>query len=141
MKYQKNKIQSATFSNVIELVQDMMESAINLEEDYSAVTLVANPELTQKVFRTFSNITVNGLEVEYGMVEINNEEYDDLYYLTFGKDGRLWVEPAWHEDNQWHKAGYLQNESDINYIEDLDINDEIMDVLEDANVLTFAIMD
>ena len=128
-----------TFSCVEELVNDMIDTILEFDDEFASVTLVANPEIINKVFKEFSSIEVNGFEINYGVVEIDNEEYDDLYYLTFGNDGKVWVEKAWHEDNQWHKAGYLYTESDLVYLAGCDSCKEIIDAIEGNEILIFDI--
>ena len=135
------KNRETTFSCVEELVDDMIDTVLEFDDEFASVTLVANSELTNKVFKEFSSIEVNGFEISYGIVEINNEEYDDLYYLTFGNDGKVWVEKAWHEDNQWHKAGYLYTESDLVYLAGCDGCKEIMDAIDGNEILIFDIED
>lgn len=139
MRYIKDTIQKTEFSCIDELVQDMVEVILNAEDEYTAVTLVANTDITIEVFKKLSAIEVNGFKTNYGIVGLNTEEYDDLYYLSLGKDGKIWVEPAWHDDNKWHKAGYLLTEGELLYIPNCDVNSEIIETISNNNILIFSI--
>ena len=140
MKYLKNdKVQTTTFTSIREIIEDMIETTLNSEEGYGRVTLVAKIELIEKILKMFSATEVNGFEISYSLISIDTLEYDDLYYLTFDNDGKIWVEKAWHNDNRWHKAGYLYTESDLMYVFSDDINDEIMEEIDNNNILVFDI--
>ena len=139
MKYSKNKFRNITFSCIEEIVDNMIDDVMKSNEEYYTVNLIANTDIMSEVFKRFCEIKKNGFEIDFGIIEINTEEYDDLYYLTFGKDGKLWVEKAWHEDNQWHKAGYLYNGSEITYICECDTNSEIVSIIDSDEILIFDI--
>lgn len=141
MKFIKTKYQRTTFSCIEELVDDMVETIIEAKDEYTTVTVIAKAETMLKVFRELAITEINGFEVDFAVIGIDTEEYDDLYYLSLSKDGKLWVEKAWHEDNQWHKAGYLYNESELTYLFNYDANNEIMEAIEGNNVLIFDIED
>lgn len=134
-KYEQ--IQNTTFNCIHELIGDAIETVMESDEEYASVTIVANSDLTESLIKTLSNTEVNGFDLTYGIIEINNEEYDDLYYVTINTDGTLWCEPAWHEDNQWHKAGYLYTEGEVIYLMSEDVNDEIIEALGENNILIF----
>ena len=139
MKYSKNKFRNITFSCIEELVDNMIDDVVKSNNEYYTVNLIANTEIMTEAFKRFCEIKINGFEIDFGIVEINTEEYDDLYYLTFGNDGKLWIEKAWHEDNQWHKAGYLYTESDFVYLAGCDGCKEIMDAIDGNEILIFDI--
>ena len=141
MKYSKNKFRNITFSCIEELIDNMIDDVVKSNNEYYTVNLIANTEIMTEAFKRFCEIKINGFEIDFGIVEINTEEYDDLYYLTFGNDGKLWIEKAWHEDNQWHKAGYLYNNSEITYICECDTNSDIVSIIDSDEILIFNIED
>ena len=138
MKYIKNdKIQNTDFYCIHELINDALKTVLESDDECGSVTIVANGELAEDLVKTLSNTEVNGFDLTYGIIEFNNEEYDGLYYVTINKDGTLWCEPAWHEDNEWHKAGYLYTEGLLVYIMSDDVDDEIIKALGENNILIF----
>ena len=141
MKYSKNKFRNITFSCIEELVDNMIDDVVKSNNEYYTVNLIANTEIMTEAFKRFCEIKINDFEIDFGIVEINTEEYDDLYYLTFGNDGKLWIEKAWHEDNQWHKAGYLYYNSEITYICECDTNSDIVSIIDSDEILIFDIED
>ena len=134
-KYEQ--IQNTTFNCIHELIGDAIETVMESEEEYASVTIVASCELAEDLIKTLSSTEVNGFNLTYGIIEFNNIEYDGLYYVSINKDGTLWCEPAWHKDNEWHKAGYLYTEGTLIYIAEDDINDEIIETLGENNILIF----
>lgn len=131
------KIQKTEFQCIHELIGDVIETVVELDDEYGSVTIVANCELAEDLVKTLSNIEIDDFEITYGIVEFNNIEYDGLYYVTINNDGTLWCEPAWHGDNEYHKAGYNYTEGNLIYIWSEDIDDKIIETLEDNNILIF----
>lgn len=131
------QIQSTEFYCIHELINDAIETVMESDEGNASVTIVANPLLTESLVKALSCTEVNGFDLTYGIIEINNEEYDNLYYVTITNDGEIWCEQAFHEDNQWHKAGYLYAYAELMYIMSEDVNEEIIKTLGENNILIF----
>ena len=43
--------------------------------------------------------------------------YNREYLVSFDEEFVLSVEPLWHEDNEYHKAGYLSFDADVCYVD------------------------
>lgn len=73
-------------------------------------------------------------EVTVGSISITDEEYDGYtkeYYVSIDGDYIVDVQPAWHDKNDYHDAGYYGFEAEDVFI-DGDANSAILKVIDNA---------
>lgn len=61
-------------------------------------------------------------------IDVQNESisgYDKEYYIMLTKELYLFIEPAYHEDNEYHKAGYYEDFSDMIFVDE-DVRGEVL---------------
>ena len=70
-------------------------------------------ELVKAIIRAEKDVVIDGVNLN---PEIMNG-YDREYLVSFDEEFVLSVEPLWHEDNEYHKAGYLVFDADVCYVD------------------------
>ena len=91
-----------TFSCVEELVNEMIDTVLEFDDEFASVTLVANPEIINKVFKEFSSIEVNGFEINYDNLLASRSDLFDL------ADGYI----SAYFDSKDLKGKYFNNNND-----------------------------
>lgn len=79
----------------------------------------------------------NGINISHG-IDLENYEaqhYDKEYVLYLDHFG-VTVEKMWHEDNEWHKAGYYDTDCDVAFVHE-DCNSKILNSIESNKILGF----
>lgn len=140
MKYNKQEnIQETTFHCIHELISDMVETVMTSEDEYAFVTVACNQDLAEDLIKTISNTTINGFEFYFGFINFDTNDYEKEYYITINSDGELSCEKAWHEDNEYHKEGYLYTVGEVIYVfmDEYGVEKELIDALKDNNILLF----
>ena len=77
----------------------------------------------------------------FGCVELYDplwNGYTKEYYVSVDENLKIDVEPAWHEKNEWHDAGYLRADSSIAFIHS-DASSKIIEALKDCTCAEFFI--
>ena len=80
-------------------------------------------------------------EVDFGNIELNNPQwngYNKEYYVSVDENFEVNVEPAWHEKNEYHDAGYYRADNSIALIHS-DANSKILEALKDCDCAEFEI--
>lgn len=83
-----------------------------LAEDGLVVCSVLSSEQAFELLRELSIYD----DVQLGSIHLQNgdyECYDREYYVTLDTDMVLDIEPAWHNGDDKHSAGYAYNEADV----------------------------
>ena len=70
-------------------------------------------ELVKAIIRTEKDIDIYDIDLNSEMVMGYNREY----LVSINEDFVLAVNPLWHEDNEYHKAGYLGFDADVCYVD------------------------
>lgn len=100
-----------------ELAKIMLDDANEGQVVVAALFFENASELVKEIIRQADSIEIDGIE----MASVDYSGYYKEYYVTvdkFEKTGLLLdVEPAWHEENEYHKACYYDFEADKLFIE------------------------
>lgn len=70
-------------------------------------------ELVKAIIRAEKDVVIDGINLNPTMMT----GYDREYLVSFDEEFVLSVEPLWHEDNEYHKAGYLVFDADVCYVD------------------------
>lgn len=70
-------------------------------------------ELVKSIIRAENDVVIDGINLNSEM----STGYDREYLVSFDENFVLSVEPLWHEDNEYHKAGYLIFDADVCYVD------------------------
>lgn len=70
-------------------------------------------ELVKAIIRAEKDVIINGIDLNPEIMTGYNREY----LVSFDEEFVLSVEPLWHEDNEYHKAGYLSFDADVCYVD------------------------
>lgn len=103
-----NKI---VFDSIEALAECMMTDANKGDTAYAVCFLDDASELLRELMR-FTEVTIGG-------INITKEEYNGYskeYFISLDGDMVLDIEPAWHESNEYHNAGYLWFDAEKVYI-------------------------
>ena len=69
-------------------------------------------------------------ETEYGSIELeipNSNQYKKEYYIVLDDEFKIFVQKAFHDDNEWHEAGYYNfGDSDIVALIDSYANSQVI---------------
>jgi hypothetical protein len=137
LKYNFDRIQDTDFCCIYSLIDDIIESYIELnEDDDNTVSVIADQYLAQDLFRLISQIEFkDGCRVDFGYVEFDDYEYGDEYIVSLMFDGRLSCEKLRTDNGEC-----LYCEAGLIYIqEDLDSNVFIkMTEYAENNILIFG---
>lgn len=100
-----------TFASYADLADHIMQHVFKNE----CVTLIAYHSETAQIFKEL----MDWHKCMPGAITFEMPEwggYDAEYILTVDTDGLVYIEPMWHEANEYHKAGYIDFESDYTMI-------------------------
>lgn len=139
MKYNFDKIQNTDFCCIYSLIEDVMESYIELNEDDDiTVSVIADQYLSQDLFRLLSQIQFqDGCRFDFGYVEFNDYEYGDEYIVSLTFDGKLSCEKLRNDGECLYcEAGLIYIQEDLN-------SDVFMKMTEydENNILIFGFED
>lgn len=98
-----------------ELCREMIN---DVKKGFSSTAVVIGDKVVELMF----DLMYSGKKAT--IIDYNTCDYCGEYYVTVFDD-ELYCNPAWHKENEYHKAGYLLKESDINYIQN-DCNSQIL---------------
>lgn len=90
-------------------------------------------ELVKAIIRAEKDVVIDGINLNPEMMT----GYDREYLVSFDEEFILSVEPLWHEDNEYHKAGYLVFDADVCYVDGSAHNAAIECVDRDACYAVF----
>lgn len=115
-----------SFSDHAEVAEYIMELAFHGNTVYTACKY-DDARILLKELASYRESTIESAMIagpEY-------DGYDKEFYITVDKCFNIFVEQAWHEDNKWHPAGYLNFEADF-FLLFGDCNSKIIEaVMED----------
>lgn len=88
-----------------------------------------------------TNLIRNGIDISHGidLEDYEAQHYDKEYVLYLDHFG-VTVEKMWHEDNEWHKAGYYDTDCDVAFVHE-DCNSKILNSIESNKILGFDLSD
>lgn len=115
---------------------DFVEEVIDYLDCDDMVTIIGHYEFVKEVFKEliFYGFDV-GCCVELEEPEVNS--YYDEYFVDI-REGKVSVEKAWHEKNEWHDAGYLTCMSKIVFVHE-DCNSKMLDSIESELVFEVSV--
>lgn len=84
-----------------------------------------------------ANLIRNGIDISHGidLEDYEAQHYDKEYVLYLDDEG-VTVEKMWHEDNEWHKAGYYETDCDVAFVHE-DCNSKILNSIECNEIFGF----
>lgn len=100
-------------------VNSALEVAINMLEEASEGKYVYSVLFYEEAVAVM-RVLLNDNDIDIFTVDICDPEcngYEKEYYLTLDPEMVLSCEPAWHEKNEYHDAGYLKFDADVIYID------------------------
>lgn len=116
-----------TITNYKELAQKMIDLSEVGETAY-AVCFYDDAICIMKELMKNDNIDIASVVIS--PFEYNG--YEKEYYISLDGNSVLDIEPAWHDDNEYHKAGYLWFDADVVYI-DSNANSAILKCIDDSH--------
>ena len=123
-----HNIETLDFDTVDDFVDEIINNVLG-EEDYVNCTTVANYELVNSIIR---KLLIVDESFNLSMIDIDNIDYDDLYYLTITSDFKIYCEPIYYKGEQ------LLNESIYTYIHE-DASWKVLDKLGNEFKCIFGI--
>lgn len=101
-KRQEKNMKKVTFNRYEEIVEQMLDIASEGEVVYTICFLDDAIGIMRQLL-SHDETTIGGINI----AQEEYAGYDKEYFVSIDGDYIVDVEPAWHEDNEYHKAGYL----------------------------------
>lgn len=112
------------FNSCEAMAVNMIENACDGKITYTILFYDEAIEVMRHIISLSPDISFGGINIT--PVEYNG--YDKEYFVVLSDDLTLDIEPAWHEKNQYHNAGYLGFDSDLIYIDSNANHDVLKDI-------------
>ena len=108
-------------------------------KEYKTATVVCPYEIAMQLLKIILQNKELGERINIESFSVDSD-YEKEYYFTIGNDFDLWCEPAWYEENEYHKAGYLTTGGDSIYLYE-ECNWEILKYCEvdDDDIVIFGL--
>lgn len=116
MRYEKSdRVQHENYCCPVHFMEDVLDTLFNEDLEIDQVHIIADTYLTELIFKTICQITVNDFEFDLTVVKFDAEDYDtDEYRITILNDGQVFVEPAIDKDAEYYDCdGFIFAESEV----------------------------
>lgn len=117
-----------------ELADKMLYCLSISESEFPQICVFGKYSIIKKLL---AELIRNGIDISHGidLEDYEAQHYDKesvLYLDHFG----ITVEKMWHEDNEWHKAGYYETDCDVAFVHE-DCNSKILNSIVSNKILGF----
>ena len=125
------------FSSIDDFEKCVIESLNDFSDDeYPAICVYGKFEFIKETLET---LLTNGVKI-HDSIELEDYEisgYDKEFELMLTQDG-VAVAKMWHENNEWHKAGYYDTGADVAFVHE-DCCSKILSHIECDEIYEVAI--
>lgn len=124
------------FSSVEEFSKHIIETLKYIRDEYPVISVYGKYETIKEVLESLiaSGVKI-GKSIELEDLEITG--YDKEFQLSLTEDG-VNVDKMYHEDNEWHEAGYYETEANIAFVHE-DCNSKILSHICADTMYEFAV--
>ncbi|MDU7030156.1 MAG: hypothetical protein E6357_21030 [Clostridiales bacterium] len=121
-------------NNTYELTDKMLCCLSMSENEFPQICAFGKYAVIKELL---ANLIRNGIDISHGidLEDYEAQHYDKEYVLYLDHFG-VTVEKMWHEDNEWHKAGYYDTDCDVAFVHE-DCNSKILNSIESNKILGF----
>ena len=117
MRYEKtDRVQGVeSYCCIPHFVQDVIATLFDEDLEIDQVNIIADTELTEVLFKTICQATINDFEFELAVVDF--DKYDDEvdeYCITILNDGQVFIEKAIDKNADYYECdGFIFAESEV----------------------------
>ena len=124
------------FSSVEELSEHIIETLKYIRDDYPVISVFGKYEVVKDVLES---LIASGVKIGKS-IELEDSDvtgYDKEFELLLTEDC-VCVDKMWHEDNEYHNAGYYNTDANIAFVHE-DCNSKILSHICADDIYEFAI--
>jgi hypothetical protein len=117
MRYEKSeRVQHENYCCIPHFLEDVIATLFSEDLEIDQVHIIADTYLTEAIFKTICQTTINDFEFDLTVIKFDTEDYDtDEYRITILNDGEVFVEPAIDKDAEYYDCdGFIFVESEVN---------------------------
>ena len=131
------KIKGTSYCCIHSLLEDILDNLNIGSDEFTAITVVSNKDLTIDLLKLFMQLDINDFEFSPEVLDIDTIDYDDLYCLDINNAGDISITKAYYEDYLGNDSGYIPIDADLIFAYVDDVEDELLEAFGDNNVLVF----